>query len=90
MSRLAIECLPSIHKALDLILGFFIFGNNFIIDFCVCLSVFVYLCVYMHTCTCYPQRPGEGVRSPEAGVTGGCNMTAGIQTLVLGKSCEYS
>lgn len=50
----------------------------------------MYLCAYMHTCTCYPQRPEGGVRSPEAGVTGGCNMAAGIQTLVLGKSCEYS
>lgn len=38
MSRLATECLPSIHKALDLILGFFIFWKSFI-----SLLIFVYV-----------------------------------------------
>lgn len=41
-------------------------------------------------CRC-PQRPEEGVRSPEAGVTGGCGLPkvdAGNRTLDLGKSSE--
>lgn len=52
------------------------------------------MCVYVFTCIFvkYPKRPEEGVRSPEAGVTGSCalpGMRAGDGTQKSRRDLNY-
>lgn len=84
-TELSKVCENKIHGEL-LLLIFFIHLFYFM---CTCVPE----CMNIHRMCAVPEEPRRGVRSPEAGITGGCeppNMDAENRTPVFGKSSQHS